>query len=157
MKPTEETTRHAIKAYVQPARERGDETVRIRVGNLQKELGWTGRTPSVFSTLKSQPFQKEAGLELIEKRGGPPSGGPSTTVEFVYRIVRPDEQNQISNPQTKPVPDGSGLKPLFGILADTFGKLGGGEAFLKAERAEWGTDPWEKLELERKSKTENQG
>jgi hypothetical protein len=157
MKPTDETTRHAIKAYVQPARERGDGTVRIRVGNLQKELGWTGRTPSVFSTLKSQPFQKEAGVELIEKRGGPPSGGPSTTVEFVYRIVRPDEQNQIPNPQTKPVPDGSGLKALFGILADTFRKLGGGEAFLRAERAAWGPDRWEKLDRETKSKTESRG
>jgi hypothetical protein len=156
MKPTEETRLHAINAYVQPARERGDETVRIRVGNLQKELGWTGRTPSVFSTLKSRPFQREAGVELIEKRGGPPSGGPSTTVEFVYRIVRSDAQKQISNPRTKPTQDGSGLKELFGILADTFRKLGGGEAFLRAERAAWGPDPWEKLERERKSKAENQ-
>jgi hypothetical protein len=95
-------------------------------------------------------------VELIEKRGGPASGGPSTTVEFVYRIVRPDEQNQIPNSQTKPVPDGSGLKALFGILAGTFRKLGGGEAFLRAERAAWGPDPWEKLNRERKSKTESQ-
>ena len=133
MKPTVETTRYAIKAYVQPARARGDETVRIRVGNLQRELGWTGRTPSVFSTLKSQPFQQAAGLELIEKRGGPASGGPSTTVEFVYRVL-----NVSSGPeQKKIVPNGQGLMDLYGIGAEAFKQLGGGEAYLNREREEF--------------------
>ena len=132
-KPTEETTRHAIKAYIQPARERGDGTVRIRVGNLQKELGWTGRTPSVFSTLKSQPFQKKAGVELIEKRGGPASGGPSTTVEFVYRVL--NTSHRAGEPQKNPPGEG-GLMDLYGIGAEAFKQLGGGEAYLNREREE---------------------
>jgi hypothetical protein len=134
MKPTEETTRHVIKAYVQPARERGDETIRIRVGNLQKELGWTGRTPSVFSTLKSQPFQREAGVELIEKRGGPASGGPSTTVEFVYRVL--NTSRGAGESQKRP-PHGGGLMDLYGIGSAAFKQLGGGEAYLNREREEF--------------------
>ena len=54
MKPTEQTKMHMISNYVGPARLRGEETFQVRVGNVQKELGWTNRTPSVFSTLLSK-------------------------------------------------------------------------------------------------------
>src|ERR1035438_4559922 len=118
MKPTEQTKRYVIATYVQPARQKGEKTIQVRVGNIQKELGWTNRTPSVFSTLLSpascwksldnrvgniqkelgwtnrtpsvfstllsRDFQQEAGVELVEKRGGPPSGGPSTTWQLVF-------------------------------------------------------------------------
>jgi hypothetical protein len=134
VKPTEETTRYVIKAYVEPARQRGENTVRIRVGQIQKELGWTSRTPSVFSTLKSQPFQQEAGVELIEKRGGPASGGPSTTVEFIYRVL---ESADVSTEAKKLVPSGQGLMDLYGIGAEVFKQLGGGEAYLNREREEF--------------------
>lgn len=131
MKPTEETTQYAIQSYVQPARDRGDVTVHIRVGKLQKELGWTGRTPAVFSTLKSQLFQKEAGVELIEKRGGPASGGPSTTVEFIYRVLEtPDALTE----SKKSVPSGQGLMELYGIFKDAYAPFGGGEEYLRKER-----------------------
>lgn len=154
MAPTEETKRHVIAKYVNPARNRREERIQVRVGNVLKELGWTNRTPSVFSTLSSLAFQREAGLELIEKRGGPASGGPSTTVEFVYRVLYPGTEKQAAVAGPSPVPNGSGLKALYGILADTFRELGGGEAFLKSERAAWGPDPWERLEIEKKASLE---
>jgi hypothetical protein len=154
MAPTEMTKKHVIEKYVNPARERGAETIQVRVGNVLKEMGWTNRTPSVFSTLSSRAFQREAGMELIEKRGGPASGGPSTTVEFVYRLVPASAGAPVSKPSVPP--NGSGLKALVGILADTFRQLGGGEAYLKAERESWGLDPWERLELERKAERERQ-
>ena len=145
MKATEQTKRHVISTYVQPARQKGEKTVQVRVGNVQKELGWTNRTPSVFSTLSSKDFQQEAGVELIEKRGGPPSGGPSTTVHFVYRLL--DETAQTAS-QAKAISDGAGLKALYGLCAETFKALGGGEEFLRRER-EWGADVWEKYEAEK--------
>ncbi|HMG86683.1 MAG TPA: hypothetical protein VK574_13210 [Terracidiphilus sp.] len=130
---TEMTKRHVIARYVEPARQKGEELLRIRVGNVQKELGWTNRAPSVFSTLSSRPFQNEAGLELIEKSGGPASGGPSTTVEFVYRILPSSRESasRISN-----IPKGPGLMDLYGIGAEVFKQLGGGEEYLKRERDE---------------------
>ena len=154
MKPTDLTKEHVIQKYVRPARLNGESVVQVRVGTVQKELGWTNRTPSVFSTLSSRDFQQEAGLELIERKGGPPSGGPSTTVQFVYRLI--DEADRSSSPRStsKPIPNGAGLEKLYGILKDTFAELGGGEAYLKSER-NWGPDPWEKYEKQEAARKEN--
>lgn len=152
MRMTDATKQHVIAKYVMPARSLGAKTVQVRVGNVQKDLGWTNRTPSVFSTLNSAEFQNEAGLKLIEKIGGPPSGGPSTTVQFVYKIL---DEREMPGKTAKTVPNGAGLESLYGILKDTFAELGGGEAFLKAER-QWGPDAWERYEAEeavRKNKT----
>jgi len=148
MAPTEATKRHVIATYVEPARQRGERTVEVRVGNVLKELGWSNRTPSVFSTLNSQAFQREAGIELIEKRGGPSSGGPSTTVRFVYRVL---DDVPATQGNAKVVPNGAGLLELYGVLADVYRELGGGEAYLKAER-DWGPDVWERYELEEKER-----
>ena len=155
MKPTDQTKEHVIATYVRPARLKGANVVQVRVGAVQKELGWTNRTPSVFSTLSSKEFQREAGVELIEKRGGPPSGGPSTTVQFVYRILDGSTSEKPSSREFRIIPNGAGLEKLYGILADEFKELGGGEAFLRAER-NWGPDAWEKYEQQEKARKENQ-
>lgn len=147
MSPTEMTKEHVIANYVRFARLRGDRTVQVRVGDVLKELGWTNRTPSVFSTLSSQSFQKEAGIELVRKIGGPASGGPSTTWVFEYKILDHEEPAET---KTTVVPNGSGLLELKGILSDAFLQLGGGEAYLKAER-EWGPDPWERHAEEKRT------
>ncbi len=144
MAPTDVTKQHVIEKYIKPARQRGEKTVEVRVGNVLKELGWSNRTPSVFSTLGSQPFQKQAGVELIEKRGGPASGGPSTTVRFIYRVL---DEGQSPGMERKVLSNGAGLMSLYGICGETFRQLGGGEAYLKAER-DWGPDAWEKYEAE---------
>jgi hypothetical protein len=128
---TNQTKQHVIARYVAPARQRGQSTIQVRVGNVLKELGWTNRTPSVFSTLSSRHFLREAGLELVEKRGGPSSGGPSTTVEFVYRIV--DENSRHGAP-TRAASDGIDLAALYGIGAKVYRELGGGEEYMKRER-----------------------
>jgi hypothetical protein len=145
MKPTEETKRHVITTYVEPARQKGEKTIQVRVGNVQKELGWVNRTPSVYSTLLSKDFQQDAGVELIEKIGGPPSGGPSTTVQFVYKVM---DEAERTTPAAKVAPHGDGLKALYGLCAETFKALGGGEEFLRRER-EWGPDVWERYEAEK--------
>lgn len=149
MRPTEQTKRHVIATYVEPARRKGQRTIQVRVGSVQKELGWTNRTPSVFSTLLSREFQQEAGVELVEKIGGPPSGGPSTTVQLVYQIL--DESNGAISADDA-IPERVDLRDLYGLCAETFKALGGGEEFLRKER-EWGPDAWERYqaeELERK-------
>ena len=154
MAPTETTKKHVISKYVSPARGRGDDKVSVRVGNVLKELGWTNRTPSVYSTLSSVAFQREAGIQLIEKRGGPSSGGPSTTVEFLYRILYPADGEQTAKVDQAPAPNGAGLDALYGVLADTYKELGGGEAYLKAER-NWGPDTWEQYEEHERTRKEN--
>jgi hypothetical protein len=149
MKPTELTTRHVIARYVEPARSKGETTVQVRVGNVQKELGWTNRAPSVFSTLISKDFQLEAGVALVEKKGGPPSGGPSTTWQFVYKVL--DSQKSHAGFAGKAV-KGTGLMALYGICAPGFETLGGGDEFLRRER-NWGLDAWERYEDEEPQRT----
>jgi hypothetical protein len=149
MKPTEQTKRHVIARYVQPARSKGEKTIQVRVGNVQKELGWTNRTPSVFSTLSSREFQQEAGVELIEKIGGPPSGGPSTTVQFLYRVLEGAEESALGAKTAHP--KGIGLLALYGLCAESFKALGGGEEFLRRER-DWGPDAWERYEAEERER-----
>jgi hypothetical protein len=146
MKPTEQTKRHVIARYVEPARSKGEKTIQVRVGNVQKELGWTNRTPSVFSTLISKEFQQEAGVALIERTGGPPSGGPSTTWQFVYRLL---EEGVGDEEGAKAEPKEPGLLALYGICSDGFRALGGGEEFLRRERS-WGADAWDRYEGEKR-------
>jgi hypothetical protein len=143
--PTEVARKYVIEKYVRPALERGDKTIEVRIGNVLKELGWSNRTPSVFSTLSSRQFQEEAGVELIEKRDGPPSGGPSTTWRFIYRIIGSPANGATGKDPV--LPNGAGLMNLAGICAGVFRKLGGGEAFLKSER-NWGPDAGEKYAAE---------
>jgi hypothetical protein len=153
MSPTDITKHHVVQKYVEPARQKGETTIEVRVGNVLKELGWSNRTPSVFSTLGSKQFQDEAGVELIEKRGGPASGGPSTTWQFIYRIL--DRQPSPSTKKENPVPNGAGLMNLAGICEEIYRQLGGGESFLKTER-NWGPDAWERY-AEQQEKNQSGG
>ncbi len=136
MRPTEEARRYVISRHVEPARKQGEKSIRLKVGSVQKELGWTNRTPSVYSTLSSREFLKQAGLELVEKRGGPPSGGPSTTVEFVYRILAEGSMAAESAKTAKPR---GGLLALFGICGKMYREVGGGEAFIRQLREDFGS------------------
>jgi hypothetical protein len=145
MRPTEQTKLHVIANYVEPARKKGEKTIQVRVGNVQRELGWTNRTPSVFSTLSSREFQQEAGVKLVKKIGGPASGGPSTTVQFVYHVLGANHTAEAANDES---PRRNALRDLYGICAETFKALGGGEEFLRRER-EWGPDAWERYESEK--------
>jgi hypothetical protein len=143
--------------YIAPARKAGLSTVRVRAGEVHKALQWDlRRVPQVCAALSTRKFLKSANLELL-KKSGPPSG-QSTTVEFTFRLL--DEEK--TQPPTKrtvlpsgPVKDGSGLEALYGILEEEFKDLGGGEAYLKAERAAWGPDPWEKIAMEEKLRSES--
>ena len=148
MMRSEEVRKYVIKHYISPARLNGEDTVQVRSGNVHNELHWTGRVPSVCEALGSRKFQREAGVELMD-RSRP---GPSTTVVFTYRLLAregPQHDGESSAPadasgQKKPVT----LLDLYGVGAEIFRELGGGESFLKAERADWGPDPWERFEIE---------
>jgi hypothetical protein len=133
MRLTDETRRYVIANYVEPARRRGERTIQVRVGNVLKELGWNNRTPSVFSTLISEDFQKQAGLKLEEKFGGPESGGPSTTWNLVYRIL--EEPNAEAGSANRP----GGLLSLYGICAEMYREVGGAEAFIRSQREDFGS------------------
>jgi hypothetical protein len=117
---------HAVKAYVAPARQRGEKTFSVNVGTVHKALRLANRVPLVCTALESQKFQKRNGLRLISK-SGPPSG-QSTTVTYTYELVDKEKPTGKLDPQ-------DAWNRLRGALKDVFAELGGGENYLRNERA----------------------
>jgi len=111
--------------YVCPARRRCEKTVTINVGQVQKGVGLQNRVSLVCQALKSEKFLRAYGLKLISETG-PPSG-QSTTVTYTYELMDRDEKAPAVDP----------WEALRGIGKEVFAALGGGEAFLRRERAEF--------------------
>lgn len=116
---------YANKLYVEPARHKGERTVRIKVGDIVNGLGLKDQTPNVCSALERGKFQERYGLKLIEKKSSAPKGTSTTTV-FTFRIL--DTGGSGKSPRTVTFAD------LRGIGKKTFEALGGGEAFIRNER-----------------------
>lgn len=127
MSLNEEVQRYVKATYLDPARRRGESTIRIKAGDVHRDLHWVNRVPSVCTTLSSKKFQRETGLELVSKEG-PPSGF-GTRVEFTYRL---HEQEDLRSQETRR----SRFEALYGKLADAFRDFGGGENFLRNEKEE---------------------
>jgi hypothetical protein len=120
---TDRIREYVRRQYIEPARKRGDITVRIVAGDVHKALRLQNRSPQVCSALRSRKFLEENRLAL-EKAEGPP-GGASTTMKFTYRML-----------DVAPARSGSDdpLMRLWGIGREVFQSLGGGEAFIRSER-----------------------
>ena len=115
--------------YVKPARARGDKTITITAGEVQKALGLKNRIAWVCTALRANRFQLENHLRLKDETG-PPSG-MSTTVKFTYEFVPGASQAQTPANMRNPIWD------LFGIAKETFAELGGGENFIRREREQF--------------------
>ena len=114
---------YAHEMSVIPARRRQEKTFAINVGQVQKGVGLRNRASLVCQALKSEKFLRAHSLKLISETG-PPSG-QSTTVVYTYEFIDPAENSAPEDPWLK----------LHGIAKDVFAALGGGEAFLRQERA----------------------
>jgi len=125
--------RHAYEKYVVQAQRRKEKLISINVGDVHRELGLSNRVPLVCAALGSKKFLKEHGLRIVSKTG-PPSG-QSTTVTFLYEIVQSTPERQTSDEM---------WESLRGIGKDVYASLGGGEEYLRQERANFyapGQDP----------------
>jgi hypothetical protein len=114
---------HGREKYVLPARARREKRFSIRAGDVIKDLKLIDRVPAVCSALQTRKFLRENNLRIVEKTG-PPSG-KSTTVTYTYEFL--DGQPSPAGPDA--------WERLRGALKDVFAELGGGEAYLRAERA----------------------
>src|ERR1017187_6707575 len=125
--------RHAYQKYISAARRRREKTVAINAGEVHRALALNNRVPLVCAALGSKKFLTEHGLRILS-RTGPPSG-QSTTVTFTYEIVKSESQ--------KPSAE-EAWQSLRGIAKDIYASFGGGEAYLRQERANFygpGQDP----------------
>ena len=115
--------------YIRPALRARQRTVRVVVGDVHRELTLAkrippNRVPVVCQALTSGKFLAENGLHIVE-RTGPPSG-QSTTVAITYELKSDAKASRLDS-----------WLALRGAGKETFAALGGGEAFLTAERASW--------------------
>jgi len=117
---------HASDEYIAAARRRGDKTVSIHVGTVHKALALNNRIPLVCAALGSKKFLTANGLRLVSKTG-PPSG-QSTTVTYTYEFVDKEHDDKGADRQ-------DAWNRLRGALKDVFAELGGGENYLRNERA----------------------
>ena len=122
----EEVQQHVRVTYLEPAKRRGESTIRITAGDIHRDLHWVNRVPSVCTTLTSQKFQRETGLKLVSKNT-PPSG-MGTRAVFTYQLSPQNAGGAQHGPKK------SRLEELYGTLADVFHELGGGENFVRSER-----------------------
>ncbi len=124
MKLADKIRNYGRKQYVLPARKKKVRRFSIRAGDVVNELGIGGsRAPAVCSALRTHQFLRDNELRLVEKTG--PKSGQSTTVTYTY---------EFANSGASPTSEDAWSK-LRGALKDVFAELGGGEAYLRAERS----------------------
>ena len=116
--------RHGRERYVLSARNRGDKRFSIHVGDVVRALGLIDRVPAVCSALKTGKFLKENNLRVVETIA--PKSGQSTTVVYTYEFL---------DTKSSPAGQGDAWTRLRGAFKDIFAELGGGEAYLRAERS----------------------
>jgi hypothetical protein len=124
MKDADRIREFATEKYVLPARRRKQRRFSIRVGDVVRELKMNRAVPAVCSALKTGEFRQSNDLKLVEASG--PRSGQSTTVIYTYEFV--------GAKQSSPPAEDSWNR-LRGALKDVFAELGGGEAYLRAERS----------------------
>ena len=126
MKDADRIRLHGREHYVLSARTRGDRRFSIQVRDVVNALGLNGRAPAVCSALKTGKFLDDNHLQLVEKIA--PKSGQSTTVVYTYEFI--DEELAPSGEREE-----DAWARLRGSLKDIFTQLGGGEAYLRAERS----------------------
>jgi hypothetical protein len=120
---------YSTKTFVVPARQRGQRRFSIRVGDVVRQLRLYQRVAAVCSALKTEAFRRANHLKLVDATG--PKSGLSTTVVYTYEFV--DQEHP-------PDPSVDAWSRLRGALKEVFAELGGGEAYLQAERSKFYAD-----------------
>jgi len=128
---------HLLERYFEPARRRGETLVTVRAGDIHKELGLRNRVPNVCQAMESRILERNARVRISSKQGPPKGFG--TTLTITYAVEPGPETETIATSTENPPPypsEGDRLwQELRGMGKEMFAKYGGGEAWLKRERA----------------------
>jgi hypothetical protein len=134
MKQADRIRTYAREKYVVPSRGHREKRFSIRAGDIVRDMKLVGgRTPAVCSALKTKEFLHENSLRLIARTG--PESGQSTTVTYTYEFVDTQKDGDKGSDRQ------DAWDRLRGALKDVFSELGGGENYLRNERANF-YGPW---------------
>ena len=126
MKQADKIRSYAKDRYVEQARGHREKRFSIRTGDVVRDMKLVpGRVPAVCSALKTREFLEENSLRLVSRSG--PESGQSTTVTYTYEFVDETANRTLDRRDA--------WKRLRGALKDVFTDLGGGENYLRNERA----------------------
>jgi len=115
--------------------------VTIRAGDIHRELGLRNRVPSVCQVMESRLLEKEAGVKVSSKQGPPSGRGTTLTVTYAVDLQgtgsrsgvdAETENEEVSNSEH---PGVALFYALRGLGKDLYAAEGGGEAWLRKERA----------------------
>jgi len=147
-----EQIRHHLQIeYFSPARRRGEKFVTVRAGDVHRELGLRNRVPNVCQVMESRILEREAGVKVSSKQAPPKGRGTTLTITYTIEPLNPGQNQGQDRSQVPLVSESSSIADLphdrpanqrlfyelRGLGAETFSALGGGESFLKKERAEF--------------------
>lgn len=118
---------YARDQYVIPARGQRETRFSIRAGDVVRDMKLiAGRVPAVCSALKTKEFLNDNSLRLVSRMG--PESGQGTRVTYTYEFVGEGKDRRSLDRQ-------DAWNRLRGALKDVFAELGGGENYLRNERA----------------------
>jgi hypothetical protein len=127
MKQADQIRMYARETYVALARAQREKRFSIRAGDVVRKMKLGFRsTPAVCSALKTREFLEENALNLISTTG--PASGMTTTVTYTYEFMGEGKEKKLLDRQ-------AAWNRLRGALKDVFAELGGGENYLRSERA----------------------
>lgn len=124
-RPTEVVREYFRAHYVEPALRARKTSFEVIAGDVHRALGFKNRVPLVCQALTNTTFLTENNL-ILEKTEGPPSG-LGTRVRFSYRLTAAVGEIRAE----------SSFNRLRGAAKEVFQSLGGGEHFIRRERAEF--------------------
>lgn len=78
----DEVREYVLVAIIKPARRKGEKTITVISGNIQKLMGIDERNPLVCGSLDTNKFLTYADLKLISREGPK----QSSTVKWVFEI-----------------------------------------------------------------------
>jgi hypothetical protein len=136
---TDRVRRFAAEQYIEPARRRGEEIVKIHSGTfgqllVEQKVLPPNRFPIICNALRSKRLSKENHVTLQEIQGPPFSR--SSTVTFVHKVEPESEPSEHSS-HGPPMKSAISFTNLRGILKDTYKQLGGAQAVHHRERESW--------------------
>lgn len=121
-RPTEIVRDYFKTHYVEPAIRARKPSFEVVAGDVHRALGFRNRVPLVCQALTNTAFLTENNL-VLENTEGPPSG-LGTRAKFSYRLTGVGE-TRFESPFLR----------LRGAGKEVFQSLGGGDRFMRRERA----------------------
>ena len=83
MRPTDRYRNFVLDNWVRPAREKGKQTVKVRLGDVRERMGLApGKATDIGFALDTQKFETLANVELIDVSGPRSKTAPNNVYHF---------------------------------------------------------------------------